>query len=325
MGIKRFHMALLFLLATFSSLFHATYAQSGAQPPVPSRASNEGANTTLPMLLVLFVFASFITCFCSFYVRYCSERYVVTATTVTTNGVDPEVLATCPIVVYSAVKKGHHHVAMQCAVCLGEFGDLDALRLLPKCSHVFHTRCIDTWLSSHVTCPICRGEIVAEIGCENGACQVFGESSVRRIDVGNGSGVCGNVDGCVGKGNGSSKVGAFGVLVRSHSTGHSLVEPEKSEDVEVKMQIVEDKGGNLMIGMKRSASYDVVLRIEEVGSGKDEERGEGSSRKGRFGWGCSSVTSPNASTTCPGISRFWASSVVREDIEFKEKTIFQIV
>ncbi|XP_039144256.1 E3 ubiquitin-protein ligase RING1-like [Dioscorea cayenensis subsp. rotundata] len=48
-----------------------------------------------------------------------------------------------------------------CAVCLTEFRDGEDLRLLPKCSHAFHIPCIDTWLRSRVSCPLCRAPIVA--------------------------------------------------------------------------------------------------------------------------------------------------------------------
>ncbi|OEL24807.1 E3 ubiquitin-protein ligase [Dichanthelium oligosanthes] len=46
-----------------------------------------------------------------------------------------------------------------CSVCLGEFRDGESLRLLPKCSHAFHQRCIDKWLKSHSNCPLCRSNI----------------------------------------------------------------------------------------------------------------------------------------------------------------------
>lgn len=49
----------------------------------------------------------------------------------------------------------------ECSVCLGEFENDDKLRLLPKCSHAFHVHCIDTWLHSHATCPLCRCTVVA--------------------------------------------------------------------------------------------------------------------------------------------------------------------
>ncbi|XP_065881391.1 RING-H2 finger protein ATL46-like [Euphorbia lathyris] len=48
-----------------------------------------------------------------------------------------------------------------CAVCLCEFTDNDKLRLLPNCSHAFHIDCIDTWLLSNSTCPLCRGTLLS--------------------------------------------------------------------------------------------------------------------------------------------------------------------
>lgn len=49
-----------------------------------------------------------------------------------------------------------------CCVCLGEFQENESLRLLPKCNHAFHLPCIDTWLKSHSTCPLCRSIITME-------------------------------------------------------------------------------------------------------------------------------------------------------------------
>ncbi|GFY91021.1 RING/U-box superfamily protein [Actinidia rufa] len=46
-----------------------------------------------------------------------------------------------------------------CAVCLCEFSEQDNLRLLPLCGHAFHIHCIDTWLLSNSTCPLCRGTL----------------------------------------------------------------------------------------------------------------------------------------------------------------------
>lgn len=46
-----------------------------------------------------------------------------------------------------------------CPVCLCEFSETDQLRLLPMCSHAFHIGCIDTWLLSNSTCPLCRGTL----------------------------------------------------------------------------------------------------------------------------------------------------------------------
>ncbi|CAI0384801.1 unnamed protein product [Linum tenue] len=48
-----------------------------------------------------------------------------------------------------------------CSVCLSEFQEEEKLRLLPKCHHAFHVPCIDAWLKSHATCPLCRANIHA--------------------------------------------------------------------------------------------------------------------------------------------------------------------
>ncbi|XP_047956424.1 RING-H2 finger protein ATL47-like isoform X2 [Salvia hispanica] len=46
-----------------------------------------------------------------------------------------------------------------CAVCLSELSFLDKLKVLPSCSHAFHIHCIETWLLSNSTCPLCRSLI----------------------------------------------------------------------------------------------------------------------------------------------------------------------
>ncbi|KAE9614120.1 putative transcription factor C2H2 family [Lupinus albus] len=44
-----------------------------------------------------------------------------------------------------------------CAVCLNEFEEVDEIRRLANCTHVFHRGCLDRWIGYHQrTCPLCR-------------------------------------------------------------------------------------------------------------------------------------------------------------------------
>ncbi|XP_031825720.1 ring finger protein murashka isoform X2 [Nomia melanderi] len=51
----------------------------------------------------------------------------------------------------------HQGDQTNCVVCMCDFEAMQSLRVLP-CSHEFHSKCIDKWLKSNRTCPICRGD-----------------------------------------------------------------------------------------------------------------------------------------------------------------------
>ncbi|KAF2299735.1 hypothetical protein GH714_002951 [Hevea brasiliensis] len=117
--------------------------------------------------------------FFSVYIRQCSDRRLrgslnPAATQIFgggrwsrrgQQGLDAAVIETFPTFHYSTVK-GHKigKGSLECAVCLNEFEDDQTLRLIPKCSHVFHPDCIDAWLASHTTCPVCRANLVPRPG-----------------------------------------------------------------------------------------------------------------------------------------------------------------
>ncbi|CAN6278172.1 unnamed protein product [Urochloa humidicola] len=44
----------------------------------------------------------------------------------------------------------------QCPVCLEDVEAGEMVWRLPACGHMFHVGCIDMWLHSHRTCPVCR-------------------------------------------------------------------------------------------------------------------------------------------------------------------------
>ncbi len=46
-----------------------------------------------------------------------------------------------------------------CSICLEEYIQGDSIRRL-RCTHEFHTNCIDGWLGTNGTCPLCRELVV---------------------------------------------------------------------------------------------------------------------------------------------------------------------
>ncbi|AEE75501.1 unnamed protein product [Arabidopsis thaliana] len=71
-------------------------------------------------------------------------------------GIKPYVLRSIPIVDFNT--KDFKYV-LECVVCLSELADGDKARVLPSCDHWFHVECIDSWLQSNSTCPICRKRV----------------------------------------------------------------------------------------------------------------------------------------------------------------------
>lgn len=74
-------------------------------------------------------------------------------------GVKKKALKTFPTVSYSA-DLNLPGLDTECVICLSDFAAGDRVRLLPKCNHGFHVRCIDKWLNSHSSCPKCRHNLL---------------------------------------------------------------------------------------------------------------------------------------------------------------------
>ncbi|KAJ8551937.1 hypothetical protein K7X08_028380 [Anisodus acutangulus] len=103
-------------------------------------------------------------------------------------GMDPAAVQSLPLVTYGGTAE---HLIEDCPICLAEFEVSELVRLIPYCRHVFHQHCLDTWLASHVTCPLCRStqffkkvdEVcldVVEVENGNG---VSGRSTVQECDT----------------------------------------------------------------------------------------------------------------------------------------------
>lgn len=306
-------MKLNHILHLLVCLLSLAYGDVSAQQSPGSLQNNgyaylENFNSSMAMVIVFLVCAFFLVGFFSIYIRRCAETHIANGggslgaaaaaigVSARRKGVDPAVIEKFPIFVYSDVKdlkigKG----ALECAVCLSEFEDYETLRLLPKCDHVFHPDCIDAWLASHITCPVCRAKLAPESNHRvsepsndsnqpetSGANEIGDQQQQNEAVVVN---VCENQSReAVEIENRPARSGIFGKFPRSHSTGHSLVQPGENTERytlrlpdSVRRQLVSSRNNKL----KRSTSYDVIL--PRLGSSRKGYRsgGEGSSSRGK--------------------------------------------
>ncbi|KAK7350515.1 hypothetical protein VNO77_09215 [Canavalia gladiata] len=134
------------------------------------------------------------------------------------------VIDSLPLFTFSSVTRRSAAAAGDCAVCLSKFHHDDVLRLLPICCHAFHAQCIDTWLQSNLSCPLCRSAIFP---AESDLAKVLrppssadGSSDSFRLEIGNVSrrGTDGVVDTAASRGGSRSySIGSFEYFVDDES------------------------------------------------------------------------------------------------------------
>ncbi|KAF8760467.1 hypothetical protein HU200_010089 [Digitaria exilis] len=131
-----------------------------------------------PVLLLLVILAAFVRYLWVALAMYCVLLFVLScasrtmaarpaaageeASRVIRGGLSPAAIAAvAPAFPYetAAAPRGE---AAQCAVCLEAMRGAEAARRLPGCAHTFHVSCIDMWLDSHATCPVCRCHVVPQ-------------------------------------------------------------------------------------------------------------------------------------------------------------------
>lgn len=276
-------------------------------------------SSSMAIIIVILVAALFLMGFFSVYIRHCSDSRnggsiraaagaALGRSRRGTRGLDQAVLETFPTFEYSVVKglkigKG----VLECAVCLNEFEDNETLRLIPKCDHVFHPECIDAWLASHVTCPVCRANLTepavpTDYSAAVEAAESAGQSdhdgedrrseinAVREVsirvaddetDVQPAPDVINPNQSLHQNRPPRSKSTRPRKFPRSHSTGHSLIQPgENCERFTLKLP--EDVRKQIMKrALNRTTS---LLVLPREGSSRQGYRtaGEGSSRGKNF-------------------------------------------
>ncbi|KAJ4781986.1 RING-H2 finger protein ATL2 [Rhynchospora pubera] len=71
-------------------------------------------------------------------------------------GLNPDSLEALHVTKFKRSNSGN---GAECSICLGVLEEDDSVRVMHNCMHLFHQDCIDKWLQSHVTCPICRANV----------------------------------------------------------------------------------------------------------------------------------------------------------------------
>ncbi|KAH7511537.1 hypothetical protein JRO89_XSUnG0194100 [Xanthoceras sorbifolium] len=146
----------------------------------PSPYSGEDNSLDSNVVMVLsFILCATICSICLHFlinciIKSCSSSFSSESRTdnslprIINKGIKQKALKTFPVVKYSADLK-LPGLDTECVICLSEFATGERVRLLPKCNHGFHVRCIDKWLRSHSSCPKCRNCLIETcqkvVGC----------------------------------------------------------------------------------------------------------------------------------------------------------------
>lgn len=286
-GITKFHLLLLLLF-----LSHPFHDHLAAAQPSDSISSDDdtfnarNVSSSMAVIVIVLVVAFLITGCVSIYIQQCADSspsagdpFVVSGEARSrgniNRGLDRSVIEAFPTFLYSEIKelkigKG----SLECAVCLSEFENDESLRLLPKCDHVFHSDCIDAWLVGHSTCPVCRANLVPDPA-----------ESIHRVDSNSAPEFPSSTELTQISIDGSEEIPKRKFL-RSHSTGHSLIQPGEDSErftlrlpAEVRRQLV------ARAKLKRATSFVALGRASSSrrgyrsGGGGGRE-GSGSSRYG---------------------------------------------
>lgn len=153
---------------------------------------------SLVLVIVVFSVLLFLTLLCLYARWACRYRRMVISVSSSSSssadyggggvyavsaGLDRDVINGIPVILFQATEKkmvvtagGHEEEkGLRCSICLSTFREGDKVKLLPGCGHMFHPDCVDEWLRSQPTCPLCRSTLAGRVG-DVGREQQLGEA-----------------------------------------------------------------------------------------------------------------------------------------------------
>ena len=170
-------------------------------PPSPTATIIEGSyfsrsfNSTVVVVMAVLLFALVVAAFINTVARCVLRRrlnpHFPDGDSSRDKGLEKSDIEALPVIAYGSDSQGFS----ECVVCLSEFVSGEKLRVLPACRHGFHLQCIDTWLLTHTSCPVCRGSVVPAVdsccsesddqSCHGGSSGGFGSSRFGSARIAN--------------------------------------------------------------------------------------------------------------------------------------------
>ncbi|KAE8056803.1 hypothetical protein FH972_013542 [Carpinus fangiana] len=150
---------------------HDYHSQTPAVVPPPLKANPKVLSLLLKAIIMIlltslfFLFlglasAALLLLHLSLSCHRQSHRRSSLPSTTPSSGLPPTDLNALP---YFRLKKDvRKYVSVEgdeCVVCLDAFRDGQCCRQLAACGHIFHKRCVDSWLLKVAACPICRARV----------------------------------------------------------------------------------------------------------------------------------------------------------------------
>ncbi|PAN19049.2 hypothetical protein PAHAL_3G245000 [Panicum hallii] len=137
----------------------------------------------VPLLVGLLCAVVFFVALC-LYIRWRCHRYTPdpeadassssagAAATASLPGLDADAIRRLPVTLYRPPAspparlpgkgdsggdgEADEHAAALCSICISALVAGEKVKVLPPCGHCFHPDCVDAWLRSQASCPLCR-------------------------------------------------------------------------------------------------------------------------------------------------------------------------